>query len=241
MAELRFFRGWSEQELRARLEDARSLPRNFTTPFDEMTLERGWNHYFSDSVIASEGAGPPAPDGPFQRAWVAMQSYHFSDPRTVTGHFDPSAPLLGRTMLLEIKSLVMHYLCGVRVGAVREEDEPTRTVRGWRYDTLRGHFEIGAEWFLLTKDHDTGAVRFRVSANWRPGEFPNWWSRLGFQLFGARYQRSWHHRAHARLALLARHGSATPPRPARGAAAHAPPRVDFQFFRGVRGPRRHTS
>lgn len=234
VAEVRYFRGWSEAELEELLKRAESLPCNFSATQEEMTRERGWNHYFSDSVIAMEPPGPPEPEGPFARARVAVANYEYSDPGIVVGHFDPNVPLLGRRMLLELKVLGQHYLCGVVVGAVREEADDEETVFGFRYDTLEGHFEVGSEWFLLTKRHASGEVHFRVSAYWRTGHFPNWWSRLGFRLIGHRYQEKWHRRAHARLSLLAYHGSLLPPRPAEGRLVHTGPEVTFEMVRGTR-------
>ncbi|MGZ3457591.1 MAG: DUF4126 family protein, partial [Archangium sp.] len=69
-----------------------------------------------------------------------------------------------------------------------------------------GHIEAGREWFLLSKDHRSGELRFHIKAAWREGRFPNWWSRLGFELVGRRYQRAWHHLAHLRLRELLRTG-----------------------------------
>jgi uncharacterized protein (UPF0548 family) len=93
-------------------------------------------------------------------------------------------------MLLEIQVWGQRYLCGVVVGALSDERHPDRTVWGYRYDTLAGHLEAGAEWFLLTKDHATGEIQFRIEARWREGQFPNWWSRVGFALLARRYQRA---------------------------------------------------
>src|SRR5690606_23264095 len=70
------------------------------------------------------------------------------------------------------------------------------------YDTLPGHLETGSEWFLVTKAHADGSIRLRIQASWRPGEFPNWWSRLGFALVGRRYQRAWHRLAYLRMRRL---------------------------------------
>ncbi|MET0403850.1 MAG: DUF1990 family protein, partial [Cystobacter sp.] len=81
-----------------------------------------------------------------------------------------------------------------------------RTVYGFSFDTLQGHVESGREWFLLSKDHRTGELRFHIRASWREGEFPNWWSYVGFELVGRRYQRAWHHLAHLRLRELLREG-----------------------------------
>lgn len=44
------------------------------------------------------------------------------------------------------------------------------------------------------------------------GDFPNWWTRIGFAALSGHYQRTWHRRAHARMSLLAHHGSVDSPR-----------------------------
>jgi uncharacterized protein (UPF0548 family) len=128
--------------------------------------------------------------------------YRFSDPRIVTGHFDPRAPLLGRPMLLELRAWGLHYLCAVRVVAVREEERAGASVFGFRYDTVAPHLESGEEWFLLTKRHATGEVRFHIDARRRAGQFPNVWSRAGFALLADRRRRAWHRLAHLRLRWL---------------------------------------
>ena len=198
MAEWRFGRGWSEQALERRLAEARDRPRNFD-PSSEMSPATGWRRHASETLIARERTGPPEPGGDFERAWEAVTRYEFSDPHTVRGHFEPDVPLEGRAMLLELKVLGLRFLTAVRVGAVRHEREETQTVRGYRYDTLHGHIESGWEWFLLTKSHATGEIRFRIQADWRPGDFPNWWSHVGFRILGRHYQRRWSRRAHQRL------------------------------------------
>jgi uncharacterized protein (UPF0548 family) len=136
----------------------------------------------------------------------ARKNYQFSDPRIVVAHFDPGTPLLGRLLLLEIKVWRLHYLNGVVIGDVRNDNAGGTTTFGFRYDTLEGHLECGSEWFTLRKDHASGTVRHRIEAAYREGAFPNWWSRVGFKLFAERLQRLWHYRAQERLYLLAHHG-----------------------------------
>lgn len=167
-----------------------------------MDPAHGYGQHFSEALIALEPHGPPASDGPFERARPLVEGYVFSDPRIVTGHFDPRAPLLGRAMLLELQVLGVRYLCGVRVSAVRDHRGDDESVFAFRYHTVPPHIESGAEWFLLTKRHDTGEVRFRIQAMWRPGQFPNWWSRVGFEVLARRRQRAWHRLAHLRLRSL---------------------------------------
>ena len=192
-AEWRLGRGWSAAEIGERLVRLEPLP---STAGEAV---RTGAHYHSEALIAREPPGPPTPEGCFRRAQVLVQDYSFSDPRIVRGHFDRRVPLLRRRMLLEIQVWGQRYLCGVVVAAVRDEEMPGQTVWGYRYDTLAGHIEAGAEWFLLTKDHATGEVRFRIEARWREGQFPTWWSRVGFALLARRYQRAWHRLAYLRL------------------------------------------
>ena len=235
MAEWRIGRGWTEAELSARLAALPALDRNFSDPIEEMTLDRGWHHYASEAVVARAEPGPPADGGLFERGRLAVANYEFSDPRIVIAHFDPDAPLLHRHLLLEMRALrLLHYLGGVIVGAVRSDRDEDRSVFGFRYDTLEGHIEEGAEWFLLTKDHATGTIRFRIEADWRPGAFPNWWSRLGFALFGQQYQERWHRRAHRLLAERIYTPAAASPAHDPGPVAHSPPDVTFTRTRARR-------
>lgn len=210
MAEWRLLKGWSPAELRDRIAALEGLERNFPEPVDELPDEPGWRLLDSEAIVATEPPGPPLPAGPFVRARAGVEGYRFSDPRIVVGHFDPAVPLERRRMLLELKAVGLHYLCGVAVGAVRSERDDSRTVFGFRYETLEGHIERGAEWFLLTKEHDSGAIWFRIATAWKPGEFPNWWSRVGFAFVARHYQRDWLRLAHERLAVIA---SGEEPRP----------------------------
>lgn len=219
MAEWRLARGWSEAELAARLESARDLKRNFQLDEERLTAENGWNRHFSEAVVAAEDPGDPEEDGPFERGWELVESYAFSDPRIVKAHFDPREPLLGRRILLELQALGLHYLNAAWVAAVHTDTSEHQTVYGFRYDTLEGHIERGYEWFLLSKDHHTGVVRFRIQAVWSLGDFPNHWSRWGFRLVGRRYQRAWHRLAHLRLRQML--GATTlPPLPPPGRLVH---------------------
>ncbi|RZA00607.1 MAG: DUF1990 family protein [Proteobacteria bacterium] len=208
MAEWRFGRGWTKPELEQRLEHAKTLGYNFPLVGPESQEGSNWQRYYSESVIAKEPKGPPAEGGAFYIAWKAITEYQFSDPGIVTGHFDPREPLRGRSMLLEIKVIGLRYLCGVRVSDTKETRGESETQLAFRYDTLDGHLEVGSEWFSLTKKHETGEVIFRISASWRKGQFPNWWSRVGFQMVGHRYQLAWHRLAYLRLRKIVGSGGA---------------------------------
>ena len=206
----RFWRGWSEDELREYLAELRDARPNFHERPQRMTPEHGWKVDGADRVIGCEPPGPPVPDGIFERAKQAVVNYDFSDPRIVVGHFDPAAPLANRTILLEIKSFGPRFLAGVRVHTVRDESDDSRTSFGFRYDTLEGHFEQGFEWFLLSKRHVSGEIRFRIQAHWRMGDFPTWWSRLGFLVLGQWSRARWRRLAVERLQRLAPRPPETP-------------------------------
>ena len=226
MAEWRLWSSWPDADISSRLDRIVALPRNFAAAEEEMTGESGWHHYQSDAIIATDTEGSER----FQRARTALANYQFSDPGIVLAHFDPAAPLQGRPMLLEIQVLGLHYLCPAIVTRVRDE----AGVFAFRYDTVEGHIERGVEWFVLTRS-DAGEIRFRIEARWRRGDFPNWWSRLGFIALSGHYQRQWHRRAHNRLSLLAYHGSTR--RPRRDAVGLTHQGVDVTFTYHTKGKR----
>ncbi|MCP3099170.1 DUF1990 family protein [Myxococcus sp. K15C18031901] len=207
MIRWRIGKGWSEESLSLLLREAEGLPRNFTAASGEMTLERGWNQVHSEASLGHEPPGPPCADGLFARARRVLETFDFSDPRIVRWHFLADAPLAGRTVLLELKSVRqwVRHLVGARVGDVREEQGEEFSVFGFSFETLEGHIEEGREWFLLQKRHADGEVRFRIEAAWRPGRFPTAWSRLGFAVVGRYYQRAWHEQTQVRLRELTWH------------------------------------
>lgn len=227
--EWRIARGWKERELEERLAAIGALDRNFEEPSEP--FKEDWEPYGSEAAVAWEAPGPPEEAGAFRRLVTAVEGYLFSDPTIVEAHFDPRAPLRGRRMLLELKPLLLHYLCGAMVTDVQDRSDGDKTTWGFRYDTLEGHVEAGYEWFLLRKDHGTGEVRFTIAALWRAGDFPNWWSRVGFEALGRRYQRTWHERAHRRLTRLAYEGPLDALPPAGQRLVHRGPEVTFR--RGV--------
>lgn len=202
MAEWRVLRGWSDVELRERLARLERLDRSFDEAPETLRPDDTWRYYRSIAQVGIESAGPPEPGGPYELMRAAVEVYRFSEPHIVKAHFDPAAPLVGRRMLLELKPLMLRYLCGVVVGALREDQNEDHTLWGYRYETLEGHLESGAEWFLLEKNHASGVITFRIEAHWKPGQFPNWWSRLGFGFLAPRYQRRWHRAAQRRLAAI---------------------------------------
>lgn len=204
MAEWRFARGWSHAELAERLAHIEALPRSVDEQsMDAMTPDHGWRPERFESVIACEAPGPPVPDGPFARAREAVAGYRFSDPRIVRAYFDPARPLLGRPMLLELRVLGLRYLNGTVIAKVLDDADERASRFGFRYDTLRGHLERGAEWFVVEKDHARGDVRFCITSRWQDGDFPNWWSHIGFDLLAPIYRARWLRRSHERLRAIA--------------------------------------
>ena len=213
---LRWGRGFSTLELEQQLASLPERASTGPTSESDIAADPSWHHYYSEALIALEAPGPPESGGAFEHARRGIAEYAFSDPDIVRGHFDGGRQLQGRPMLLELKVLGLHILCGVTVRAVRDEQTADTSTWGFRYDTLEGHVESGAEWFLLSKEHATGKVRFRIQATWHEGTLPNWWTRIGFNVLSARYQRTWHRAAYARLrALLGARG--LPPLPRRRA------------------------
>jgi uncharacterized membrane protein/uncharacterized protein (UPF0548 family) len=217
MAEIRALRGWSRGELADRLVALADLHHTVPpAPLEQLDVDQGWRVEHSEAVVGREHSGPPAPDGLFERAKQALDTYAFSDPTIVEAHFDPAQPLLGRRMLLELKVLGLRYLCGVRVVDVKDEDDDHRSVFGFRYDTLAGHLERGGEWFEVTKEHATGEIRLCITSRWRLGDMPNAWTRVGFRMLAPYYRGLWLRRAHERLrALLEKSTVELTPRPAR--------------------------
>jgi uncharacterized protein (UPF0548 family) len=234
MAEYRVGRGWTERELEDRLAALDALPLGFDDTEEEMSRSRGWNRYRSEAQIARESPGIPLPTGAFARARELVAAYAFSDPRIVTCHIDPESPLVGRRMLLEFKVLGLRFLGGVLVDAVHDSGSADRTTWGFRYATLEGHPESGAEWFVLTKEHRTGEIRFAIRACWRRGALPNWWSRLGFSLLVTRYQRAWHRLAYLRLRTFLG-ASGLPPLPRGEHLLHTGPRLSAPRVQRVAG------
>jgi uncharacterized protein (UPF0548 family) len=222
MARWRFGRGWSEVELAQYLAEIAQRSINFSASPNEMTEAAGWKVDGSNDILGSEPPGPPVVDGLFERARPAVENYRFSDPRIVRGHFDPHSSLDGRNILLEIKLLGLHFLNGVRITGVRDDQSPEGAVFGFCYATLEGHIERGLEWFLLHKDYRSGCVTFTIQARWQMGDFPNWWSRLGFILVGQHVRKLWRRLAHRRLEQAAR--AEQPPVPAPGKLSHSPER-----------------
>lgn len=199
----RIGRGWSEPELRAQLRDLANRPSSRAA---EQSWQAGWTDEQLRASLGQEPPGPPLPDGPFARVSQAIRGYRFADPRITRGVFDPDAPLLGREILVEARTLFLRLLVGLRIGAVTDETVARTTDAvsrfGIRLDTLDGHVLDGAEWIKVIKDHRTGAISLRIAVRWRPARLPAWWMGPGFRLLGRTVQARWRRQAVRRLRAL---------------------------------------
>lgn len=149
----------------------------------------------------------PLPDGSWEVARELMRRYKVADPQIVRAFYDEDAPLLGRTMLLEVNFHGLRFPVGVRVGEVYDEAR----VSGWSYDTLEGHLEMGRmSWEV--RELDGGAVEFRIHAYSRRAPVDNVLVRLGLALFSRREQLRFYRRACARMLALTRAAGASPAR-----------------------------
>lgn len=202
MAKWRYGRGWSPEELRLHLQQLAACEVNFQAPLEEMTEENGWTVSRCQSRIGNDATG----EGAFARVKQALIEYEFSDPRIAVAHFDPEAPLLGRNMLLEFRALGFRFLNGARIRQVWDEAGERQVSFGYRYDTLQGHVERGSQCFLLTRDCLTGEIRVHIEDRWQHGDFPTWWSRLGFSLMGNAFRKLWRRRIPERLRSAAERG-----------------------------------
>lgn len=121
-----------------------------------------------------------------------MEAYRFPDPNLIQGHYDPEAPLEGRSMLLRGRFLGLEFPFGVRISRTFEEtrDTPKGPLRVWGYSyrTLEHHFERGQITFMVGKYMDSGRVIFRIHSNSQRAHIPNPLYRAGFWLFGRSLQ-----------------------------------------------------
>jgi hypothetical protein len=173
--------------------------------------------------LAAEAPGEPVPGGPFAIARRLMTDYEFADPSMVRAHYDPDAPLLGRSMLLQIRFFAVHVHVGVRVSEifdeVRDVDGRRARIWGWAYQTLGDHLERGQMDYQLWKWLDSGEVEFRIHAVSVLDRIRNPILSLGFRLIGRREQVLFARRCGARMrALVAaelEYGEAAHPAPER--------------------------
>jgi uncharacterized protein (UPF0548 family) len=176
-------------------------------PLECYTPERGWHADALSQRLPGESPGAPEPGGSWEVARRLMTEYRIADPAIVRATWDPSAPLLGRDMLLQLRlyRLLSVRVC-VRVTRVWDEDRlvdgRAARVFGFEYATLRGHVEMGRMDYEIYKWRDDGAVEFRLHAHSRAADEGPLWVRLGFRLFGRREQVRFYFRCCERIARL---------------------------------------
>jgi uncharacterized protein (UPF0548 family) len=178
----------TREEIERRLAALAHTPVNYDP--DRLDLDNppnGWHVDDRCQPLPPETAGDPAPDGSWAVARRLIQGYEFADPSLVRAHYDPAAPLQGRTMLLELRALnLLSVHVGVRVVTVYDEirtrDGRDARVFGWAYRTLEGHVEMGQMDWQVWKWRDTGEVQFRVHSVSRPAAVANPIIRIGFWL-----------------------------------------------------------
>jgi uncharacterized protein (UPF0548 family) len=157
--------------------------------------------------LPGEPPGEPTPGGPWEIARRLVKDYRMAEPAIVRARWDRSEPLLGRTMLLQLRLWrVLWVHARVRVTRVWDEDRVLEGRRarvfGFEYETLPGHLEIGRMDYEVYKWRDDGAVEFRLHAHSRASADGPWWARVGFRLFGRREQLRFYRRCCARIARL---------------------------------------
>ncbi len=156
--------------------------------------KKGWyvDHY--RAVLGKEPAGPPLPDGSFEKVKQAIQLYKFPNPRLIRAVFDPQQALSGRNMLMFAHFAGFEFTFGVRVTSVVDEmrkstNNEDMQVWGYSYRTLKGHFEVGEIKFIVDKNLATGEISFEIDAYSRPDRIPNLFYRVGFRIFGRPLQK----------------------------------------------------
>jgi uncharacterized protein (UPF0548 family) len=175
----------------------------------EQAGERGWHLDDLSQSLSAEHPGPPEPGGSWEVARRLMLGYEFADPSIVRAYYDPDEPLLGRTMLLELRFHgLLRFDVGTRVVEVYddERDRAGRPARmwGWAYRTLEGHLEQGQMSWQAWKWLDSGEVEFRIHSYARRAPDRNAVIRFGFQLFGRREQVAFQHSTLKRMERLTR-------------------------------------
>ena len=184
--------------------------------------------------LPGEPAGEPLADGSFASARQLMMDYEFADPRMVRAVYDADAPLLGRTMLLEIRFYLVRVFTGVRVSEVfdevRDTDDGPARIWGWAYRTLEGHLERGQMDYQVWKWLDSGRIEFRIHAVSELIGSPNPVLHAGFRLVGRREQTRFARHCGERMESFVtqrlERGPGTGPTPDRVGGAKVSPATD---------------
>jgi uncharacterized protein (UPF0548 family) len=167
-----------------------------------METER-WQADALSQALPSEPPGDPVAGGPWEVARRLVEEYRMADPAIVRARWDPDTPLLGRTMLLELRAYrVLSVHAPVRVTAVWDEVRDGARSFGYEYVTLPGHVEVGRMDYEVVKRVADGAVEFRLRAHSRQSGDGPWWARVGFRLIGRHEQVRFYFHCCERVARL---------------------------------------
>lgn len=124
-------------------------------------LPIGWAHH---DVGVELGHGEDV----WQRARSAIRNWSHFDLGWVR-FADPGTPIEeGQTVAFASNTLGFWTLNVCRIVYVLDEDDGERARFGFAYGTLDGHVVRGEELFLLTRDHATDCVEFRITKFSRP-------------------------------------------------------------------------
>jgi hypothetical protein len=156
--------------------------------------------------LPAEEPGEPEPGGSFEIAKELMTNYSFADPSMVRATWRKGAPLLGRSMLLEIRWFALRVHVAVRVSQIfdetREVDGRQVRIWGWAYQTLGDHLERGQMDYQVWKWLDTGRIEYRIHAVSVLDRIVNPVMNIGFRLIGRREQTLFARRCGERMTML---------------------------------------
>jgi hypothetical protein len=208
-------------QMRRRLLQLSDTPTNFHIADLPQAIHDPWHIDDYCHALPAEEPGEPIPGGSFEIAKRILANYEFADPRMVRAVCDAGAPLVGRTMLLQIRFFFIHAYVGVRISEIFDEqrDVEGRPARiwGWAYQTLEGHLERGQMDYQLWKHMDTGEVEYRIHAVSELIGNSNPIIGIGFGLVGRREQVRFARRCASRMERLVveslEHGRADEPAP----------------------------
>ena len=207
--------------MRRRLLELSDTATNFDVTDLPQVVQDPWHVDDYCHALPSEEPGEPRAGGSFETAKRVLVNYEFADPRMVRAFYDADAPLLGRTMMLQISFYLLHVYVGVRVSEIFDEQRdveggPVR-IWGWAYQTLEGHLERGQMDYQLWKHMDTGKVEFRIHAVSELIGNSNPIIGIGFALVGRREQVRFARRCASRMERLVveslEHGRTDEPMP----------------------------
>ena len=190
------------------LEEVESWAVNFDPAELPKVAVDAWHVDDYCTELPPEAPGDPEPGGIWETARELMTNYEFADPSMVRGFWREGAPLLDRSMLLEIRYFLLRVHVGVRVSQIfdetRDVDGREARIWGWAYQTLGDHLERGQMDYQVWKWKDTGEVEFRIHAVSVLDKISNPVMNIGFRVIGRREQRLFARRCGERMEMLLR-------------------------------------